>query len=1378
MNRIFKSVWSASQGAFVAVAETTRGRGKSSCGVSGALLSTVLLGVSAQAQTLASGALPTGGQVTAGQASLATQGNTLNVQQSSQRAAINWQSFNIGSGATVNFQQPNAQAVTLNRVVGGERSVIEGALNANGNVYILNANGVLFNRNAQVNVGGLVASTLNMSDADFMAGSTTFEGSGAAGSVINLGTLTAANAGHIALLGQHVANEGVITATMGRAVLAAGDKITLNFNGNSQVGVNIERGALNALVENKNAIVADGGVVTLTAKGLDEVMRTVVNNTGEVRAQTISNKSGEIYLLGGMRNDRIEVAGKLDASAPNSGDGGLIETSAANVQVKNHVKATTLAVRGRTGTWLIDPTDFNIESGSAAQTSSSVGADALSSALALNNVIIQTQSAGTETGDINVNAPVSWSANKLTLEAHGDINVNAVMSASGTSTLDIKTGFNGTTYSSPNTKYLRMGFAPDQSFAGRIDFDRAGTGLLTINGLGYTLINSRAGLESMRTALSGRFALASNVNLGGGEFEPIGYATAFTGRFDGLGHIISNLSFVDWSEKSAGLFGQTSNAFISNAGLIGASVTDGIGESSKGFGLLVGSASATRISNVYTQGTASGYEYGEMTNFVGGIVGRLLDGGVLERSYSTATIANAVNRGGLVGYLLEGGIVSNSYYAAATRTSATGMVGKMDAPVSPNGPITQIINSYSTKSPLVGSTLGSRIEILNSAWDTTASGVTSGQGTARSTSEMRTLTTFQDLTWNIVGDANLPANSYPILSWGPGGSVWRISTATAPAVIDVPYTLGVANGSFVYNGNAYSLNSIWGPSSIFGSNYSAWQAGIDYAFSMNGSTVTGFTNAGNYTGITVNILKQGFATASSGNTSGSLTIAPKTLALSAAKVYDGNTVLSGNQVNFVGLVGNETLTYTGATANSKNVVAGNFISAITLANGSNGGLASNYQLPTNLNASSAPANITPKPLSVNSQWVFANDKAYDGTTATSADVLLGAGMGSLSGLVGSETVGVSAAATFVNANAGNNKSATVAFTLSNGQNGGLATNYTMADVQTTANIFKRDVTLSGNFTANNKVYDGSTTASFATNTLALSGLVNGEALTLSGLTLDFDNPNAGNNKTVTLGGGNLTSTATGSTSNYRLNLGEVPPTTTANITPKPLSVAGTSAADKTFDGSTVAAVTAGSLSGMVGNEVVLIDRVTGQFDSPNPGQRNVTVGYTLGDGANGGLASNYSLANTSGLRAVIRVDEAVTNIAGAAARPTLLAPESGQVGGSTSDVLLPASYQVNVAGRLAALQGQQPTGNVVALPFNLGVSLGQAAELTLLSTPKANEPTAPVTLSQARVMTGSGAADGTREVRVPVSRNSLVEIVDGGVKLPGGVEQQLFVVKK
>jgi len=115
-------------------------------------------------------AAPTGGSVTSGTASIDQSGAVTNINQSSNRATINWQGFSVGQGETVNFNQPSASSITLNRVIGNEQSFIQGAVNANGQVFIINSNGVLFAPGSQVNTGGLVASTLDITDADFQAG--------------------------------------------------------------------------------------------------------------------------------------------------------------------------------------------------------------------------------------------------------------------------------------------------------------------------------------------------------------------------------------------------------------------------------------------------------------------------------------------------------------------------------------------------------------------------------------------------------------------------------------------------------------------------------------------------------------------------------------------------------------------------------------------------------------------------------------------------------------------------------------------------------------------------------------------------------------------------------------------------------------------------------------------------------------------------------------------------------------------------------------------------------------------------------------------------------------------------------------------------------
>ncbi len=150
---------------------------------------------------------PEGGTVVAGQAAISQAGPVTSINQSTNKAIINWQGFSVGAKETVNFYQPGTSSVTLNRVIGNETSVINGALNANGQVFIVNSAGVLFGKGAQVNVGGLVASTLDISNSDFMVGNYKFSGTSSA-SIVNQGRIRAGEGGYVALLGKTVSNEG------------------------------------------------------------------------------------------------------------------------------------------------------------------------------------------------------------------------------------------------------------------------------------------------------------------------------------------------------------------------------------------------------------------------------------------------------------------------------------------------------------------------------------------------------------------------------------------------------------------------------------------------------------------------------------------------------------------------------------------------------------------------------------------------------------------------------------------------------------------------------------------------------------------------------------------------------------------------------------------------------------------------------------------------------------------------------------------------------------------------------------------------------------------------------------------------------------------
>ena len=279
-----------------------------------ALTATILLG------SPSAYALPTDGTVTVGAGIIAKSGSNMTVTQQTDKLAVNWQSFNIAAGEKVQFVQPNAQAVALNRVIGNNASAIYGQLSANGRVILINPNGVYFSPTARIDTGALVASALNISDSDFAAGKYRFTKGGGAGSVRNEGTITAADGGYVALLGESAVNEGVIIASKGTVALASGEKATLDMTGDGLINLAVDQGALNAQAANKGLIQADGGLVLMTARSAGTLAGTVVNNSGTIRANALSVQNGRIILDGG--NAGAVSTGTLDASGLAAGQTG------------------------------------------------------------------------------------------------------------------------------------------------------------------------------------------------------------------------------------------------------------------------------------------------------------------------------------------------------------------------------------------------------------------------------------------------------------------------------------------------------------------------------------------------------------------------------------------------------------------------------------------------------------------------------------------------------------------------------------------------------------------------------------------------------------------------------------------------------------------------------------------------------------------------------------------------------------------------------------------------------------------------------------------------------------------------------------------------
>ena len=393
---------------------------------------------------------PTAATVVSGSASFNTSGATLTVTNSP-NAIINWGSFSIGQNELTRFVQQSSASSVLNRVIGQDPSQILGQLQSNGRVYLVNPNGILFGQGARIDVAGLIASSLDISDTDYLAGRFKFVGNGSEGLVSNAGEITTPTGGQVLLIAPNVENSGVISSPSGEILLAAGHTVDLVDSANPALRVEITASDGRAI--NLGTLIAEGGRLGVYA-GL-------ITQAGTVSASSAVAEGGRIYLKGtqavtladtgvieangtrggeiiakveanGQLSGRIDVQGTLTARGDGSPDsGGFIETSAAEVKIG------TVRVNTGGGEWLIDPVDFTIAASGGDMTG-----DELGELLGQNSVtIFTTPDSGTNpeferygmrdgNGDIFVNDEVSWdSTSTLNLSAAGSIAINANITA-------------------------------------------------------------------------------------------------------------------------------------------------------------------------------------------------------------------------------------------------------------------------------------------------------------------------------------------------------------------------------------------------------------------------------------------------------------------------------------------------------------------------------------------------------------------------------------------------------------------------------------------------------------------------------------------------------------------------------------------------------------------------------------------------------------------------------------------------------------------------------------------------------------------------------------------------------------------------------------
>lgn len=325
---------------------------------------------------------PSGATVVSGNAGFTTQGSTLTVTNTA-GAILNWRQFSIGPGEITRFVQPSAASSVLNRVIGQDPSQILGALLSNGRVFLVNPNGIVFGAGAVIDVGGLVASTLPLSDRDFLAGRLEFNAGAVAGGIANDGRIGTPAGGRIYLIAPDIRNSGLITSPQGEILLAAGHSVNLTDSGNPDVQVTVAAGETRAL--NVGTLVAQSGRIgiygaLISQQGVADADTAIAGENGRIilkASRDITLEAGSLTTASGTRGGihdggevRIIADGKL-ALRPDSavhvdggedgGHGGFLELSGKRALALDGTHTGRARAPGyRNGTLLLDPVDVTI----------------------------------------------------------------------------------------------------------------------------------------------------------------------------------------------------------------------------------------------------------------------------------------------------------------------------------------------------------------------------------------------------------------------------------------------------------------------------------------------------------------------------------------------------------------------------------------------------------------------------------------------------------------------------------------------------------------------------------------------------------------------------------------------------------------------------------------------------------------------------------------------------------------------------------------------------------------------------------------------------------------------------------------------------------
>lgn len=1183
---------------------------------------------------------PTDGVVAAGAATITSAGNEVQINQTSDRALIEWKSFDIAAGETTRFIQPGANSLALNRVVNSNQiSAINGNLLANGRVLVINPNGVIIGPQGNVDTAGFIASTADIGNAAFMNSTDRFDfdrAGNADATVENQGRITVQDAGLALLVAPNVRNSGVIVGNLARLQMGAGDTFGVDFYGDGLLQLSV--GASSKLVaENTGALVANGGRVLMSAAAASNVLESVINTTGVIEARSLVNHNGEIVLGGVGAN--VTVSGKLDASgvqggnvkvtgnnvlidssaalladADQNGNGGIVDVIADRVAIfRGYISAKggalfgnggnvevsglgylsfsglvdTTAANGETGQLLLDPVDLQIRLGEG---DSSNDGDALTT--------LWMSPGGANGFDDTVStiyeSEIEKQSSNITLRAHRNITVangGTVTGTYGDGIIELKPGKNLTIETqndnpSGPTDYAGGINLTGSSFGSNLLFKTTNAGTITITA---SLGGSSAGdiVLSKLQSETGAINISTDngaITFNGAVTTAGGSVTASTANSDDI-YVKQNITT---NGGNLDLLAGNDVHFQNGADInVGGGVVTAVAKDDD-----VTFDAGSTITSTKTSGTSIILAAGDdFINNAGS--GALVTSGTARWLVYSSNPADDTT-GGLVNNFKQ----YNATYGVTAPAQSTG-----------NGFLYKLAPTITAVTTAVSRTYNGTANATLTGATNVVSGAVGGDTVTVSSAGVTGLYNNKNVGTNktissLSGSFTMTATNGSVTVYGYS---FTAPTTAKGNITAATLTLAAQTDSKTYDGNTDSAAT---PTIVSGLQTGDSVTGLDQVFDSK--------NAGSRTlSVSTYTLNDG----NSGNNytvvrntaAGSIDRAALTIAARAdSKTYDGTTS-SDETPTVSGKKGSDTVTGLDQVFDSRNAGSRTLLVSAYTVNDGNGG--NNYTIST----PTASGSISRATLNIYADY---DEKTYDGTTA-SADTPTYTGRKTGDTVTGLDQV-------FSSRNAGWRTLSVTSYSVNDGNGGN---NYNVVLHSALGFIYRAELDLYA--VTDTKPYDG-TTASDETPTY--HGVKTGDSVT--GLSQVFSSKNAGN-RTLSVNGYTINDGNGGN--NYYVDLHHAHGTIT-----RALLTLNATADDKEYDGTRDADVLSYGLSGLVGEETVVASSMSALFDTRHVGEdKTVTIyGITLSNGANGGLASNYTLGETTSTTAEADITHAYLSLEG------------------------------------------------------------------------------------------------------------------------------------